>query len=161
MEAATKYRSLERQTDLLQPNMFWENKEIPLTSLPSFNLDVVTTIFNRAVSTYELYYKNLDKNIHYKSIQAINMFKEGVAMEVHSDRGPVKENNNILHGFVVYLNDDYEGGQIYYPKKNIIIKPKRCSLVIHPGTEEYSHGVKTVELGTRYALTMFSKESRT
>jgi hypothetical protein len=65
-----------------------------------------------------------------------------------------------LHGVVVYLNDDYEGGQIYYPEKNIAIKPKKCALVMHPGNEEYQHGVREVIKGDRYAVTLFIHERK-
>ncbi len=58
-------------------------------------------------------------------------------------------------GCVWYLNDDYEGGEIYFPKQNIELKPKPNTLVFFPGTTEYLHGVKPITNGIRYTLTSF------
>ena len=58
-------------------------------------------------------------------------------------------------GCVYYLNDDYEGGEIYFPNQNIELKPKPNTLVFFPGTMEYLHGVKEIKNGIRYTLTSF------
>jgi hypothetical protein len=63
----------------------------------------------------------------------------------------------ITHGFVVYINDDYEGGEIFYPNKDIAIKPKARSLVMHPGNKEYEHGVKEVFRTNRYSLSWWTR----
>ena len=63
----------------------------------------------------------------------------------------------ITHGFVVYINDDYEGGEIFYPNKDIAIKPKARSLVMHPGNKEYEHGVKEVFKTNRYSLSWWTR----
>ena len=49
-----------------------------------------------------------------------------------------------------YLNDDYEGGEIFFPDYNLKIKPKPNSLLMFPGNENYAHGVKEVTKGFRY-----------
>jgi hypothetical protein len=60
----------------------------------------------------------------------------------------------IRYGAVLYLNDDYEGGEIVYPDLNLSIKPKSKSLVIHPGNVD--HLVNDIKPGkTRYMLTTF------
>lgn len=58
-------------------------------------------------------------------------------------------------GCVYYLNDDYEGGEIYFPNQNIEIKPKPNTLIFFPGTLEFLHGVKPITNGIRYTLTSF------
>jgi hypothetical protein len=63
----------------------------------------------------------------------------------------------ITHGFVVYINDNYVGGEIFYPQKNITIKPKALSLVMHPGNKEYEHGVNEVKETTRYCLSWWTR----
>lgn len=52
----------------------------------------------------------------------------------------------------LYLNDDFEGGELYFPNLDISLKPKARQLVIFPGGHEYVHGVKTVTSGFRYVL---------
>lgn len=60
------------------------------------------------------------------------------------------------YGIVMYLNDNYDGGEIYYPNKDIVYKPVKNSAVIHSAREEYYHGIKPVLDGTRYYMTLFA-----
>lgn len=66
--------------------------------------------------------------------------------------------SDVAYGVVIYLSDpsDYIGGEIYYPNLDIEIKPTRGSMIIHPGTELYTHGVRPIEDGLRFVLVMFS-----
>ena len=57
-----------------------------------------------------------------------------------------------------YLNDAYEGGELYYPNLNFSYKPVPNSLVIHRGTDEFKHGVNDVESGVRFSFGMFAFE---
>lgn len=59
------------------------------------------------------------------------------------------------HASLVYLNDDYEGGSIYFPKQALEIKPVPRTLVFFPGTTEYLHGVRKVTDGVRYTIAGF------
>jgi len=58
-------------------------------------------------------------------------------------------------GCVLYLNDDYEGGEIYFPNQDIELKPKPNTLIFFPGTLEFLHAVREVTSGVRYTLTSF------
>lgn len=52
---------------------------------------------------------------------------------------------------VIYLNDDYDGGNIFFPKQNFSIKPKKYSAIFFPGNDyDYLHGVSAIESGNRY-----------
>jgi hypothetical protein len=119
---------------------------------------IVKDIVKRSIEIYEDRYEK-DPNIEYINLGTVVTMRSGVGLEVHSDDGP-SLNKNIAtpHGMVLYLNDDYEGGEIYYPDLKIAIKPKIGSLVIHPGTPDYSHGVLPVSSGIRYSSTAFVKK---
>lgn len=56
---------------------------------------------------------------------------------------------------VIYLNDDYEGGEIFFPNFNLIPRLEKGDLVIFKGTMDYLHGVTEVTQGTRYTLVSF------
>jgi predicted 2-oxoglutarate/Fe(II)-dependent dioxygenase YbiX len=56
---------------------------------------------------------------------------------------------------ILYLNDDYEGGTLYFPDHNIEFKPKAYSWVVFPGGVENIHGVKEVTKGVRYTMVSF------
>lgn len=57
------------------------------------------------------------------------------------------------YGVVIYLNDNYEGGEIYYTNLGISYKPSPGDLIIH--NAKTSHGVKEVLSGTRYCYPTF------
>ena len=54
-----------------------------------------------------------------------------------------------------YLNDDYEGGELYFPKQNIQFKPKAGSAYFFPGDMHYIHGVTEIKSGIRYTCPFF------
>jgi len=51
---------------------------------------------------------------------------------------------------MLYINDDYQDGDIYFPDNNISYKPKPGDLVIYPG--EVKHGVKASIGNPRYTI---------
>jgi predicted 2-oxoglutarate/Fe(II)-dependent dioxygenase YbiX len=53
---------------------------------------------------------------------------------------------------VHYLNEDYEGGEIEFPRFNIKYKPKANESIFFPSTYVYNHSVHPVTSGTRYAV---------
>jgi len=53
---------------------------------------------------------------------------------------------------VYYFNDDYEGGEIVFPRFDIKFKPKANQLIMFPSTYVYNHSVLEVTSGTRYAV---------
>jgi len=57
------------------------------------------------------------------------------------------------YGVVIYLNDDFEGGEIYYTDLGIEYKPSAGDLIIH--NARISHEVKEVISGTRYCYPTF------
>jgi predicted 2-oxoglutarate/Fe(II)-dependent dioxygenase YbiX len=58
----------------------------------------------------------------------------------------------ITYASVIYFNDDYEGGELSFPKLNTKIKPKTRELIIFSQIEdEYYHEVKRIKEGIRYS----------
>lgn len=54
---------------------------------------------------------------------------------------------------VIYLNDEYTGGQIYFPRQRFSYQPKKYSAVFFPSAgTEYLHGISKIESGERYTL---------
>lgn len=63
-----------------------------------------------------------------------------------------KWTENNVYGLIVYINDDYEGGEIFYTKQNITYKPKAGDLVIHSAEDHCEHGVNPVKTNIRYTF---------
>jgi hypothetical protein len=58
---------------------------------------------------------------------------------------------------VYYLNDNYSGGEINFPRFNITYKPKANQMIVFPSTYVYNHSVSEVTEGTRYAVVSWMK----
>lgn len=59
---------------------------------------------------------------------------------------------------VVYLNNDYEGGEIEFVNFGIKIKPEPGMLILFPSNYAYSHIAHPVTEGTKYALVTWIKD---
>lgn len=87
------------------------------------------------------------------SVGIIQRQYEGVALTEHVDN---HTDPSLDYACVAYLNDDYEGGEVFFSRFGIDLKPKPGSLLIFPTTEEWSHGVYEVKAGpVRYVLPIF------
>jgi hypothetical protein len=51
-----------------------------------------------------------------------------------------------------YMNDDYVGGEINFPRFNLSIKPMSNQMIMFPSTYVYNHSVSPVTEGERYAV---------
>jgi hypothetical protein len=54
-----------------------------------------------------------------------------------------------------YINDDYEGGELYFPNQGIKFKPKVGAAYFFPGDMNYIHGVSEITSGIRYTVPFF------
>lgn len=53
---------------------------------------------------------------------------------------------------VYYINDDYTGGEIFFPYINLEVKPKKDEFLLFPSTNLFSHYAKEVVTGTKYSM---------
>lgn len=88
----------------------------------------------------------------------IQFLKVDGAMGEHDDA----EGQNVSHGAVIYLTDtnDYDGGELVYPKIGLTLKPERGSIAIHPREPDYTHSVSKVTRGVRCVLVMFASKNQ-
>lgn len=53
---------------------------------------------------------------------------------------------------VYFLNDDFSGGELFFPSLDLSIRPEAGTLVCFPSDHNYIHGVRPVTKGHRYTL---------
>ena len=58
---------------------------------------------------------------------------------------------------IYYLNDNYEGGEINFPRFNITYKPVANDFIIFPSNYMYNHSVSPVISGERYAVVSWAR----
>lgn len=137
---------------LIKENKFeitqnWNDKNVSL-----HNNDEMKSISDKLIQRIFNFLKDYPDYIP-KGPGAIQRQYSGVPLTAHFDQ---YTDQSISHAAIIYINDNYLDGELYFPNKNFKIKPKAKSLVIFPGTEEYMHGVYAPGEGpTRYVLPGF------
>ncbi len=123
----------------------WDDKNLLVIDYP------VAGIVTKRLT--DLIYK-CDPTLHL-SFGIFQRMQEGVELKAHTDQ---HTDPSIKYAAVLYLNDDYEDGEIFWPNKDFVIKPKAGTLVMFPGTDEFNHGVEHVGKGPiRYVMPGFIK----
>jgi Rps23 Pro-64 3,4-dihydroxylase Tpa1-like proline 4-hydroxylase len=81
---------------------------------------------------------------------SIHLLKYGVGghLPAHSDQGI---STRVLSS-VMYLNDDYEGGEIEFINSGVRIKPQAGSVIFFPSNFLYVHEVHPITDGFRYSM---------
>lgn len=90
------------------------------------------------------------------SYEAFNFVKyegAGTHFKIHADHGPTYVTTVSI---VVYLNDDYEGGEIWFPRFDLTHKPKAGDVVVFPSTYIYEHASQDMVSGTKYSVVIMS-----
>lgn len=90
---------------------------------------------------------------------AIQRFKKDEYIKEHRDYWIYDLDHHIRFGLVLYLNDNYEGGEIYYPELDIKIKPKSRSLFIHGGNILHQ-SMPVISDSIRYFSTCFFRGTK-
>jgi len=140
---------------------FWNNRSLNGPHIYS-NIDkmagrLIYNIRDRIAETIKKEY-NLVNDVYPDLSQIVRWFP-GQEQPPHSDDMKEVSGHEWFHhrhyGSIIYLNDDYEGGNTYYPNHNFSIKPEIGTLAIHPGDEEHLHGVTKIEKSIRYTIASF------
>jgi hypothetical protein len=137
---------------------FWENRVLNYYTIlqrdkkaAEIMLDANSRCGNIIKNNYAI------PEVYSDTLQIVRWFP-GMEQPPHAD----DMTNTDIHGFehrvfgsIIYLNDDYEGGQTYYPNYKISITPQSGKLAVHPGDPEHLHGVTKIEGGMRYTIASF------
>ena len=94
-------------------------------------------------------------NINLKCLYAqLQTWVPGSYSKPHIHRSDGIESGD--YNIIVYLNDDYEGGEFFLQDYNVTIKPVTGMSVIFNGRDIY-HGVTKIEKSNRYGLIIWCK----
>lgn len=58
---------------------------------------------------------------------------------------------------VMFLNDDFEGGDFVFPELKVRIRPEPGMMVCFPSNHHYRHGVEPVTKGNRYSIVCWAQ----
>lgn len=143
-----------------------------------FDIKFKKTDIEHDTSEASLKLQSLWEDVHYHKLQAVkdytkrhnvgelrywealNFVKYGPNQhfQEHTDHG---FSYNCVVSMVGYVNDDYEGGEIYFRMQNIKVKPRAGDLFIFPSNYMYPHQAMPVISGTKYSIvTMLDYSSK-
>jgi hypothetical protein len=95
----------------------------------------------------------------YPDLLQIMSWATGVNMPAHADNAnPDGSPHAMAHrdfSGIVYLNEDYQGGEFYFTALDTVIKPKRGMLVAFTAGFYHEHAVLRVEGGQRLTMPFF------
>lgn len=92
--------------------------------------------------------------IYYEAFNFVKYEGEGKHFNIHADHGPAY---NTTVSAVVYINDDYEGGEIQFPRLDgYVHKPKVGDIAIFPSNYIYEHASLPMKKGTKYCVVVMT-----
>jgi hypothetical protein len=104
--------------------------------------NVAFRVYDFVLNNYNSKFENfINEKTH------IAKFVEGRGMHEHFDASRPQDIATL-----VYLNNEYQGGDIYFPKYEMSFKPEPGDLLCFPDNANFVHGVRPIVKGTRFTL---------
>jgi hypothetical protein len=111
-----------------------------------------TPIRNKLNEKLRLVFEKVD-GVNPKGVGTIQRQYAGVPLKAHIDN---HADPSLVYAAVMYLNDDYTDGELYFSNFGIEFKPNTGSMMVFATGEEYEHGVRAPGEGPyRYVLPSF------
>jgi hypothetical protein len=147
---------------VLYDHKIWEDRVCTYNSLMASDPSILDLIY----SMIERLKIEVDKFFEVDAREtgpAIVRWPVGARQEPHADKefhsGPEKGRANDFPWYdlagLFYFNDDYEGGELYFPQHGIEFQPVAGAAYFFPGDMNYTHGVRPVKSGNRFTSPFF------
>jgi predicted 2-oxoglutarate/Fe(II)-dependent dioxygenase YbiX len=114
-----------------------------------FNIILLATSINYAQKY------NIFGNLFHEEYSLLK-YDGGEEYKAHYDNG---QGMNRVLSSILYLNDNYEGGELEFVHMGIKIKPQAGMLLLFPSSYPYTHIAHPVTKGTKYALVTWIKNT--
>lgn len=139
---------------------FWDGRFIWYSDLSKANADLANHMRNAQRSAVDLItsYYRLTKPI-YPDLLQIMSWPVGIHMPPHADNAyPDGSRHAMAHrdfSGIVYLNDEYDGGEFYFTGLDTVIQPKKGMLVAFTAGFYHEHAVLRIEGKERLTMPFF------
>jgi hypothetical protein len=115
--------------------------------------DAISKLKNAADEAIAKCLKDYERSYGYFDLEgegwALLKYEVGDFFKVHTDASRAYPRQVST---VYYINDDYTGGEIFFPYINLEIKPNRDEFLVFPSTNLFSHYAKEIVSGTKYSM---------
>jgi len=137
---------------------YWANRQCSSEILKEINPEVYN-IINKYIIKMKFKINEFYNVKVYERPPVIIKWNPGTEQQPHADKQLPDGSPNPFPTYDInslfYYNDDFEGGELFYPEFDLTIKPEPGLAVAHPGDIYYLHGVKKVISGYRYTTPSF------
>jgi hypothetical protein len=137
---------------------YWSNRQCSWDILQKINIDIYNLV-DKYIDKMKNFLEDEFKVKLHKRPPVIIRWFPGLEQKPHADKQLNDGNPNPFPTYdinsLIYYNDNFSGGELYYPQHDIEITPKPGLAVAHPGDVNYLHGVKMVTSGERFTTPSF------
>lgn len=158
-----KMEPLLSNEDIITPWQVWESSDAgyQFGYTKHVNAEKINTashdakyVYGSIISAVRIsakhYFNVREINPGVESPISISKYSEGKFMGAHTD-----ERSGAYISAVVYLNDNYEGGELGFPNQGFSIKPEAGSMIIFPSTDPFTHDPRPAYGAERYICPIF------
>jgi hypothetical protein len=127
----------------------------PRTPGNSALYDMHEALFQRVLKCTEDYGRYWGVGVRFfESFNFVKYEGAGTHFKIHADHGPTYI---CTVSICVYLNDDYEGGELYFPRLDgLTIKPKKGDVILFPSNYIYEHASQDLISGNKYCVVIMT-----
>lgn len=128
----------------VEVTLHWADKNLGLKT----NHDLITIVDARLQEFYSGF-----PGLEAGGIRTLQRQYENSPLPAHIDN---HTDPSLRYATIIYINDDYTDGELYFVRQGIKIKPPAGAMMVFPTGEDFEHGVESPGSGpTRYVLPCF------
>lgn len=109
----------------------------------------INKIIRNAIVNSSKDYAN-EHNIDLGYLTPISIAKYSTGKEMGSHVDSYEDGRSPVLSIVLYINDNYDGGELYFKGQEVLIKPTAGSLIAFPSVDPYYHQSMVVTKGLKY-----------
>jgi predicted 2-oxoglutarate/Fe(II)-dependent dioxygenase YbiX len=136
----------------------WDNRVCNNSILREIAPDI-----EQILSTYQKKHKKIIEdffNVELKdNVPSVVIWRQGDLQPPHADKENLDGSPNLYPendiASLFYLNNEYAGGEIYFPTQGLQFKLNAGDAVFFPGDVNYQHGVTEITEGKRFTCPAF------
>ena len=139
---------------------FLDNAEDPLDIIRKISLRPESEIIKKVLlKVLDKAKKDFNTNNLFISSYMLSSYDPGYSMGLHIDTEDMRECNKV--SMLLYLNNDFKGGDIVFPIIDFKHSPKAKELVCFLSEpKENAHSVEIIESGKRYVMPIFITDEK-
>jgi hypothetical protein len=146
-----------------EKNDFWVDKVLPSKFFNKekfypYLVKKMNELEQKICDTFNVSLKYPEKRVFFTVVRWVDGSEQDPHGDKENEDGSPQRFDSILDydiSTIIYLNDNYDRGELYFPQHDISIKPTKGMVVMFPGDRYYIHGVSKIENGTRFTIPRF------